>query len=178
MLLFLFWHSIALWLWLWLCEPSIVPVLVCADLITWCLMLDMSACQRWFNLAQVTIMEPYWQCLRLIIKSIHLFRIKNSICFLMTDCLVSPHHHQKHQLWINIHCTLCLCCCQQNKVPPSRSELCQWLMCNNCSLSTDYTINISVDISGVWSIINSSTSTRGGSMLARSQFGLKCVKLS
>ena len=60
---------------------------------------------------------------------------------------------------LSIHCTLCLCCCQ-NKVPPSWSELCQWLMCNNCSLSTDYTINISVDISGVWSIINSSTSTR------------------
>ena len=57
---------------------------------------------------------------------------------------------------LHIHCTLCLRCCQ-NKVPPS--ELCQWLMCNNCSLSTDYTINISVDISGVWSIINSSTST-------------------
>ena len=87
-----------------------------------------------------------------IIKSIHLFRTKQkSRCFswllhFSTASASTPH----------IHCTLCLCCCQ-NKVPPS--ELCQWLMCNNCSLSTDYTINISVDISGVWSIINSSTST-------------------
>ena len=86
-----------------------------------------------------------------IIKSIHLFRTKQNPV-VSPDCFISPTSASP----LDIHCTLCLRCCQ-NKVPPS--ELCQWLMCNNCSLSTDYTINISVDISGVWSIINSSTST-------------------